>query len=109
MHLAPGAKSKPPDDAARLALFGPPVFGFVPQRRIQERGWSWYGNHGRTLEAQAHYWLADPAEISGSRIRRPARSASPNCADSSSLTCRVQQIGAETPFVMHSTNTCNTS
>jgi hypothetical protein len=60
MHLAPGATSKPPDDAARLALFGPPVFGFVPQTRIQERGWSWYGNHGRTLEAQAHYWLADP-------------------------------------------------
>ncbi|WP_158254037.1 hypothetical protein [Cryobacterium sp. Y50] len=61
MHLAPGAKSKPPDDAARLALFGPPVFGFVPQPRLQERGWSWYGNHGRTLEAQAHYWLADPS------------------------------------------------
>ena len=60
MHFARGATSKSPDDATRLALFGSPVFGFVPQPRIQERGWSWYANHGQTLEAQAHYWLADP-------------------------------------------------
>ncbi|NYJ19360.1 hypothetical protein [Glaciibacter psychrotolerans] len=47
------------DDATRLAEFGPPIFGFVPQAALLERGWSWFGRDGAHLEAQAHYWLAD--------------------------------------------------
>jgi hypothetical protein len=46
-------------DEERLAEFGPPVFTFVPQLRLAERGWSWSGIGGRTLEAQVHHWLAD--------------------------------------------------
>ncbi|GAA3867318.1 hypothetical protein GCM10022381_08570 [Leifsonia kafniensis] len=51
----------PPQDEARLAEFGPPVFGFVPQPRLRERGWSWFARDGVICEAQAHYWLADPS------------------------------------------------
>ncbi|MBB5641288.1 hypothetical protein [Cryobacterium roopkundense] len=59
MHLVERAVWEPPDDEARLVEFGPPIFGFVPQPRLQERGWSWCTSHGVTLEAEAHYWLAD--------------------------------------------------
>lgn len=59
MWQSDDAPSPPPDDAARLAEFGPPVFGFVPQPRLRERGWSWFARDGITVEAQAHYWLAD--------------------------------------------------
>jgi hypothetical protein len=51
----------PPIDHDRLAEFGPPVFGFVPQARLRERGWSWFAHNGVTLDAQAHYWIADPS------------------------------------------------
>lgn len=53
------ARAALPDDAVRLREFGPPVFGFVPQPRLREYGWSWFALDGLTLEAQAHYWLAD--------------------------------------------------
>jgi len=59
MHLVERAVWEPPDDEARLVEFGPPIFGFVPQPRLQERGWDWVTSHGVTLEAEAHYWLAD--------------------------------------------------
>jgi hypothetical protein len=57
MWLSADAPPPTPDDAALLADFGPPVFGFVPQPRLRERGWSWFARDGVILEAQAHYWL----------------------------------------------------
>lgn len=59
MNLVKRAVWEPPDDEARLREFGPPVFGFVPQARLREREWRWYGSGGRLLEAEVHYWLAD--------------------------------------------------
>ena len=60
MWQSDGASHPDPHDEERLAEFGPPIFGFVPQPRLRERGWSWFARDGLTLEAQAHYWLADP-------------------------------------------------
>jgi hypothetical protein len=66
MSLSADTPLPTPDDAARLVDFGPPVFGFVPQPRLRERGWSWFARDEVTLEAQAHYWL-DGTELRGGR------------------------------------------
>ncbi len=46
-------------DSDRLRDFGPPVFTLVPQLRVAERGFSWYGFSERV--ARLHFWLADPS------------------------------------------------
>jgi hypothetical protein len=61
MWFAEGPPPPRQPDEERLAEFGSPVFGFLPQPRLRERGWSFAGSDGVTTRVAVHNWLADIA------------------------------------------------
>lgn len=59
MHFSDRTPPQRASDADRVRDIGAPIFTLVPQMRLQERGFSWFGFSDRV--ARLHYWLADPS------------------------------------------------